>query len=322
MRVPPLLDRYQQRVASGYWRHVHGLDKDGPLVTWAPRSDASDFEWCVWNLMLASSCWPDPHPLVCQALKVDALRYEEAVAGVLELARQMGGTALDWPRFYEGPFELSTHRTWLPPAWDGSEGVERCYGPRCTYTTFEPGDHRLAFTVEECDEIVAGLGCSEPNTDDFHGPDNREIADTEKVADRITSVMAAANDAWWHRTWRAPTPFHINDYGPGQEFTWHRDNAAFAADWTLSAVVVLNDPSEWEGGELQILERHDTITVPVQKGTVVVFESTLPHRVTPITAGRRVTLAAFWISHLLDLRLPLGEAPQDDPTIILGGATT
>src|SRR5688500_4873938 len=184
--------------------------------------------------------------------------------------------------------------------------------PRCAARRgWRGGPNDSAFRgdpLRPCDEIVDGLGRSEENCDGPDGPDNREIGDVDRVAKRIQSVMAGANEAWWHRTWRAPTPFHINDYRPGQCFTLHRDNAAFAADWALSAIVVLNDPSEWEGGEFQILERHDLRSVPVSKGTVIVFESTLPHQCTEVTAGRRVSLAAFWISHLVEVRIPLDGA--------------
>jgi PKHD-type hydroxylase len=61
----------------------------------------------------------------------------------------------------------------------------------------------------------------------------------------------------------------------------------------LSLVCQLSDPSEYEGGELQI-NTGEIFTPEKQKGTVILFPSYLLHRVTPVTKGTRRSLV-LWI---------------------------
>ena len=62
----------------------------------------------------------------------------------------------------------------------------------------------------------------------------------------------------------------------------------------LSAVLLLTDPSEFEGGELQIFTSNQPRTVPLKKGSIVFFPSFFLHRVTEVTKGNRQTLV-LWI---------------------------
>jgi PKHD-type hydroxylase len=61
----------------------------------------------------------------------------------------------------------------------------------------------------------------------------------------------------------------------------------------LTCVVQLSDPSEYEGGELQI-NNGNIVTVEKEEGTVIIFPSYLLHRVTPVTRGKRRSLVC-WI---------------------------
>lgn len=86
-------------------------------------------------------------------------------------------------------------------------------------------------------------------------------------------------------------------YGPGQQYNWHVDNFPLSGkptDRKLTAVCLLNDPSEFEGGELQI-RLYSEYTAPLVKGSVIAFPSILEHRVTPVTSGIRKT-ATIWLS--------------------------
>jgi glycosyltransferase involved in cell wall biosynthesis len=75
-------------------------------------------------------------------------------------------------------------------------------------------------------------------------------------------------------------------------YDWHID-AMKSCTRKLSAVVQLSDPSEYEGGELQI-QNGGIHTVDKTKGTCVVFPSWMSHRVTPVTKGIRRTLV-IWL---------------------------
>jgi PKHD-type hydroxylase len=76
-------------------------------------------------------------------------------------------------------------------------------------------------------------------------------------------------------------------------YDWHIDMGPEKARRKLSLVCQLSDPSEYEGGELQI--NTGQILIPEkEKGTVILFPSYLLHRVTPVTKGTRRSLV-LWI---------------------------
>jgi PKHD-type hydroxylase len=60
-------------------------------------------------------------------------------------------------------------------------------------------------------------------------------------------------------------------------------------------VLQLTDPSQYEGGNLQIVTGGDPLTVRKQRGLVAVFPSYVLHQVTPVTKGSRQSLVA-WIT--------------------------
>jgi PKHD-type hydroxylase len=62
----------------------------------------------------------------------------------------------------------------------------------------------------------------------------------------------------------------------------------------LSISILLNDPSEFEGGELQFTGITDRKILPTQ-GSIVVFPSFVEHNVTPVTKGVRYS-AVTWAS--------------------------
>ena len=59
--------------------------------------------------------------------------------------------------------------------------------------------------------------------------------------------------------------------------------------------IQLTDPSEYEGGELQLKSKNSITTVSKKKGTIIFFPSFMLHRVTPVTKGVRHSLVG-WIT--------------------------
>ena len=77
-------------------------------------------------------------------------------------------------------------------------------------------------------------------------------------------------------------------------YTWHMDMGDNSkAPRKMSMVLQLSDPSEYEGGELQILDKAEPETVNKQKGLIAVFPSYTLHRVTPVTKGARYSLVVW-----------------------------
>ena len=85
-------------------------------------------------------------------------------------------------------------------------------------------------------------------------------------------------------------------YDQSDQFNWHSDfSGGPASQRKLSMSVQLSDPDEYQGGDLQFMindQAHNALRTP---GTLVVFPSFVMHRVTPITAGSRMSLVG-WVN--------------------------
>lgn len=83
-----------------------------------------------------------------------------------------------------------------------------------------------------------------------------------------------------------------------QHYTWHRDCGPGLGNLPprkLSVVLQLSDPTDYEGGDLELITSSQSDIIQKQKGLIAAFPSYIVHRVTPVTAGIRRTLVA-WIS--------------------------
>lgn len=80
------------------------------------------------------------------------------------------------------------------------------------------------------------------------------------------------------------------------EFGWHNDYSHGLADAPrkLTIILQLSDPSDYQGGLLQIMN-NEVETAPVERGSIIVLPSILTHRVTPVTCGVRRALVC-WIA--------------------------
>ena len=88
----------------------------------------------------------------------------------------------------------------------------------------------------------------------------------------------------------------ITEYTKGGFYEWHTDTV-LDMDLEppvrkLSMTLLLNDPSEFEGGELQIAGAKNTKIM--KQGHATIFASFLQHRVTPITKGVRRSLVMWF----------------------------
>lgn len=77
-------------------------------------------------------------------------------------------------------------------------------------------------------------------------------------------------------------------------YGWHQDYGS-GISRKLSLVLQLADPSEYEGGNLQIMTSGDPQNVRKQRGFIAAFPSYVLHQVTPVTQGSRQSLVA-WVS--------------------------
>lgn len=78
-------------------------------------------------------------------------------------------------------------------------------------------------------------------------------------------------------------------------FDWHSDIGAgtWAAKRKLTIVVQLSDPTDYEGGALELRPDSNIATAPRGRGIATVFPSFVLHRVTPVTRGTRWSLTLW-----------------------------
>ena len=90
-------------------------------------------------------------------------------------------------------------------------------------------------------------------------------------------------------------PIGLVRYTDGCHFDWHKDHGSgIISVRKLSLVVQLSHPEDYEGGDLEFFGDVDTDQTLRQRGTVIIFPSFIYHRVTPVTAGTRTSLVAWF----------------------------
>jgi PKHD-type hydroxylase len=97
----------------------------------------------------------------------------------------------------------------------------------------------------------------------------------------------------------------FNRYGEGQTFGTHVDNAIriqrgteFRIRSDLSMTVFLEDPAEYDGGELVVEDHFGAQQVKLPAGHAVLYPSSSLHHVTPVTRGTRVA-SFFWLQSMI-----------------------
>jgi PKHD-type hydroxylase len=102
---------------------------------------------------------------------------------------------------------------------------------------------------------------------------------------------------------KAVLPFLVSKYEQGMQYGMHVDSPLMYAHPVqlradMSMTVFLNDPSEYEGGELEIADDPSPRLFKLKAGDAVIYPTTQLHRVREVMAGRRV-VAVTWIQSLV-----------------------
>lgn len=119
------------------------------------------------------------------------------------------------------------------------------------------------------------------------------------VFERISGITSVVNYDHFMYNIDGVDAFQYTKYGPNQHYNWHWDMEFGWQKWVrkISMVLMLSDPDEYEGGELEIVTTGDLdnrVSFKPNKGDMVYFASWMPHRVAPVQSGMRRSLVA-WI---------------------------
>lgn len=87
-------------------------------------------------------------------------------------------------------------------------------------------------------------------------------------------------------------------YEPGMTYGWHVDEALFQSNppmrSDISCTIFLNDPSEYDGGELTMQFGEQELAYKLGAGSALIYPSTTIHQVAPVTRGVRIA-AITWL---------------------------
>lgn len=161
----------------------------------------------------------------------------------------------------------------------------------------------------KCDELIneysnkanskAAMGIEGDKIDDGYRNTNVIfLPENHKFGIEMMSTCFIANkECSWDFNIESHEAIQFAKYGPEQHYNWHTDTFLLSGknyDRKVTVVTLLNDPSEFSGGQFQI-RLYAEYTAPLVKGSVIAFPSMLEHRVTPITDGIRYS-ATLWMN--------------------------
>ena len=95
----------------------------------------------------------------------------------------------------------------------------------------------------------------------------------------------------------------LSCYNVGMAYGRHVDDAIMRPNGKelrsdLSVTVFLNDPGDYDGGELIVETHENEEAIKLPRGCAVVYQSTSLHRVAPVTRGQRLA-AVTWVQSLV-----------------------
>jgi PKHD-type hydroxylase len=123
---------------------------------------------------------------------------------------------------------------------------------------------------------------------------------SQYIFDRFTPVLQQVNLDHFRRDIHGLEFFQYTIYEKGEFYDWHFDHEMLSQKYVrkISATIMLSNPEVYEGGELEIItigspEQDKIYSTKPNRGDVVFFASWMPHRVKPVTKGKRKSLVAW-----------------------------
>ena len=168
-----------------------------------------------------------------------------------------------------------------------------------------------AFTEQELDwlqqkakeatqEAQVGGGASGEVNDQIRRSELNWLGKTEETAwvfEKLGNVVSSLNATYFGFDLTGlGEALQLTNYHEARQGTykWHQDFGGEVSR-KLSLVLQLSEPSEYEGGELQLLTTGQPTPVQKKRGLITVFPSWTLHQVTPVIKGTRQTLVT-WVS--------------------------
>ena len=164
--------------------------------------------------------------------------------------------------------------------------------------------------VAECRRIAASAPFVDGRITNPHNTTkiNEQLHDQQAYQKSAQLLLAAFNRSEEFREFAFPVsiaPPLITRYHPGMRYGAHADaafinlgNAQLRSD--LSCTIFLNDPKDYDGGELHVRLGDGDLKFKLQPGQAIVYPSDTLHQVVPVTRGERLVAITFIQSRVPD----------------------
>lgn len=123
------------------------------------------------------------------------------------------------------------------------------------------------------------------------------LEETHWISSIFFHYFSIANENLWNYDIESIEGVQVSKYDSSGHYSWHSDlDDLYEIDCTrkLSASLIVSDERSYTGGKLQLIDYHNNLVEPQQlKGSIIVFDSRLPHRVTPVQQGTRISLVSW-----------------------------
>ncbi len=164
--------------------------------------------------------------------------------------------------------------------------------------------------VEQCRSIAASATFVDGRLSNPHNTakDNEQLhepAAYQKSSDLLKQAMVRSEEFREFAFPVAMAPPMMTRYRPKMRYGAHADaafiqlpGATIRSD--LSCTIFLNDPGDYEGGELHIRIGDGELKFKLQPGEAIVYPSDTLHQVEPVTKGERLVAITFIQSRVQD----------------------
>ncbi len=164
--------------------------------------------------------------------------------------------------------------------------------------------------VAECRRIAAAAPfidgrISNPHNKAKQNEQLHEPAAYQKSSDLLRKAMLRSLEFMEFAFPVSMAPPMMTRYKPGMKYGAHADaayiqlpGATIRSD--LSCTIFLNDPGDYDGGELSISLGDGRLSFKLKPGEAVVYPSDTFHQVIPVTRGERLVAISFIQSRISD----------------------
>ena len=164
--------------------------------------------------------------------------------------------------------------------------------------------------IEECRRIAAAAQFVDGRITNPHNKakQNEQLHEPQAYQRSSQVLLQAFGRSEEFREFAFPVaiaPPLLTRYKPGMKYGGHAD-AAFlqmpsgTLRSDLSCTVFINDPKDYEGGELHIQLGDADLSFKLQPGEAVIYPSDTLHQVVPVTRGERLVAITFIQSRVQD----------------------